>query len=480
MYIDIDLKKVSKSKGDDTFEGWEQELFVDIEVIEADAHHKTSILKVNSSGFKQDPVDNTNKTVKVGVEEKKEEEKKTGNCFCNRDITSAELQKMVKNIRDNTFYANKTITFYHKEKLFYLYANVPESDRTFDKFSKVINQAFNKYHINTCARKIHFLANMYVETMYFTATREGKGLSNFRYDPYRGRGFQHLTWEDNYKKYKKESGIDIVTDYEKVADDLNIAADTGAWYWNKLGINVYADKDSIFDTSRLINYPNATKSSSINGYKDRETAWIELKKIFKYPQECINSNIKKEEGKACKKCKGSHYDLTDKVKWQTQFDSKWGDKKAQNVACKKTCDEILNKSGLTSTSKTNKYQTALENDNHTVLNVITEASKTGVKYIDLQLELGNPVQVGVDHALNYKGGTLNEGTTDHFVVIVGKSCEDGKVFYRFYDVGTSHETKGASEKNRFYLDTSSYSLIGKTEYNGIKYTVTQIRKNKKK
>ena len=88
--------------------------------------------------------------------------------------------------------------------------------------------------------------------------------------------------------------------------------------------------------------------------------------------------------------------------------------------------------------------------------------------------------MGVDHALNYKNGTLNEGTTDHFIVIVGKYCENGKVYYQFYDVGTRHESKGASENNRLYLDTSSYSLKGKTEYNGSTYTVSQIRKNIKK
>lgn len=184
--------------------------------------------------------------------------------------------------------------------------------------------------------------------------------------------------------------------------------------------------------------------------------------------------------KGCEKSKGNHYVLTDNVKWQTQFDSRWGNKAAQNVACKKTCDDILQKNGLTSTSINNKYQTALENNNHTALNINTEISKTGVKYIDLQLDLGNPVQVGVDHSLNDKGGKLNEGTTDHFIVIVGKSCENGKVYYRFYEVGTGHESKGASENNRLYLDTSSYSLKGKTEYNGSTYTVSQIRKNVKK
>jgi len=168
------------------------------------------------------------------------------------------------------------------------------------------------------------------------------------------------------------------------------------------------------------------------------------------------------------------------VAWQTQFNPKWGTQKQQNVACKKTCDAILISVGLTSTSKFSKHQTALENHDHTELLVDTNVSKIGIKYLDLQLKEGNPVQVGVDHDLNYKGGTLNEGTTDHFVVIVGKSCDKGRVYYRFYDVGTRFEAKGKSEDNRLYLNLSDYSLKGKTVYNGHNYTVTQIRNNQKK
>ena len=85
LYIDIDLKTIPKSKGDDMLEGWEQELFVDIEVLETDAHHKTGVLNVKSTGFKQDPVDDSNKVVKVGATEKKEKEEKTGTCVCKED-----------------------------------------------------------------------------------------------------------------------------------------------------------------------------------------------------------------------------------------------------------------------------------------------------------------------------------------------------------------------------------------------------------
>lgn len=56
----------------------------------------------------------------------------------------------------------------------------------------------------------------------------------------------------------------------------------GVWYWNKIGINDYVDKDSIFDILRLINYSGVLKSFLINGYKDREIVWKEFKKIFKF------------------------------------------------------------------------------------------------------------------------------------------------------------------------------------------------------
>jgi len=125
---------------------------------------------------------------------------------------------------------------------------------------------------------------MYVETMYFTATRElGEKL---RYDPYRGRGFLHLTHKENYQKYKDATNVDVIKNYKLVAHNLTIAADTAAWYWKMMKLNDYAEKDSIFNTARLINFPNAKTKAVINGYKEREMAWKQLKRIFSYPQAC--------------------------------------------------------------------------------------------------------------------------------------------------------------------------------------------------
>jgi muramidase (phage lysozyme) len=176
-------------------------------------------------------------------------------------------------------------------------------------------------------------------------------------------------------------------------------------------------------------------------------------------------------------CGKSEIDLREKVKWQTQFDPKWGGRDRQMVACKKTCDDILINSGLKATSLLRLYQTAIENSEHSKLVINSQVSKEAIMYLDSELEKGHPVQVGVDHGLGYKIDNNADRSTDHFVVIIGRKCEGIKCYYLFYDVGTSYKEKGASDNNRLYFDKTDYSLRGKTVYNENFYTVTQIRKN---
>lgn len=221
------------------------------------------------------------------------------------------------------------------------------------------------------------------------------------------------------------------------------------------------------------NDPSATLKNANQGSENSPTA-------NNKPAEAAQGCPVKEAEKSPCKCAKKHVDLRGSVvQWQTQFDPKWGDRAAQNVACWKTSQDILINSGLSEASGTQPglYQIAEENEDHSALEINTEAAMQGIGYIDGQLESNYPVLVGVDHDLNYREGTLNEGTTDHFIVIVGKACDEGKIYYLFYDVGTSFVNKGASDNNKLFLDTSDYSLRGTTEYNGKLYTVTQVRLN---
>lgn len=126
----------------------------------------------------------------------------------------------------------------------------------------------------------------------------------------------------------------------------------------------------------------------------------------------------------------------------------------------------------TGADNTSYYQTAIENSSHTQLVLNQTNFENGVKYIDKSLEAGHPVLVGVNHALNF-GYNEQTNTTDHYVIIVGKLCENGEVKYRFWDVGTR---KGASEDYKFTLMKDKL-FTDRTRKSGHDYTVTQIRRN---
>lgn len=160
------------------------------------------------------------------------------NCSCNRDITENELDTILKKIRgsqDTTIFTDDN-------------CNLDDKSKT--SFLNELNKALKKYEINTCIRKVHFLAQIYHETARLRTTLEyasgsgynpgvhdkaiANGNTEFGDGPkYRGRGLMQLTWKDNYKLYKGYSGIDIITDYAKVSDELKIAVDSAGWYFKQ-------------------------------------------------------------------------------------------------------------------------------------------------------------------------------------------------------------------------------------------------------
>ncbi len=203
---------------------------------------------------------------------------------------------------------------------------------------------------------------------------------------------------------------------------------------------------------------------------------LHLKKGFlkEFGYDCCDESEKTTD---CS-CKKVHIDLTAKIEWQSQFNSQWGDKKAQNVACWLASQQILTNSGLGKTSgySTGAIQMAKEIKEHTKMSYLPDGLKAGIKYIDEQLEKKYPILVGVNHDLNYRGEKNTDHTTDHFVVIIGRGCDKNGSFYSFYEVGTSHKESGASSENKLYILTDR--IEGKTAYSASKlYQIAQVRKN---
>lgn len=114
------------------------------------------------------------------------------------------------------------------------------------------------------------------------------------------------------------------------------------------------------------------------------------------------------------------------------------------------------------------------------LEPIPENLQYALEYIDSELEKGYPVLIGVDKRFDkrisqnkrYNGPAY---TTDHFVVIVGRKYDSNRVpKYIFYDVGTAHENKGASDENTLRVEGK---FLKGTNYDGLSYFVTEVRRN---
>ncbi|WP_310555882.1 glycoside hydrolase family 19 protein, partial [Flavobacterium sp.] len=242
-------------------------------------------------------------------------------CFCNRDISLTEFENILKKLRESESMSNTSSLFYAD--------NCELDDKTNASLIKKLNETFKKFDVNTCIRKIHFLAQIYHETDRFKTTKEYNETG--RYKPYIGRGLMQLTWKDGYARYKAYSGTDVVTDYEKVAKELELTVDTAGWFWKQgkelnpgstwkvpttsfseydkstgkqypkkeftyevdgvskkygtIDINLLADADYIDTISWLVN-------GGGNGRTERREYLKEIKKIFKYPEDCTNAKAK--------------------------------------------------------------------------------------------------------------------------------------------------------------------------------------------
>ena len=110
-----------------------------------------------------------------------------------------------------------------------------------------------------------------------------------------------------------------------------------------------------------------------------------------------------------------------------------------------------------------------------------ENYKQAIDCIDRHLEKGRPIIVGVNHTID-RG--INEGTTDHFVVIYGREYIDGRRYaYFYYEVGKSNVMHGYNdEENRFIYDITNpnepqFYDDKSSRSDGARFDVIQVRPN---
>ena len=159
----------------------------------------------------------------------------------------------------------------------------------------------------------------------------------------------------------------------------------------------------------------------------------------------------------------------------------FGDKGINN--CLDLCKSILKIYGLNNYGSSNNIFKLMYEENNTLKyygDNPRENYYNAIKCIDNHLINGRPIIVGVNHQFN-KG--INEGTTDHFVVIYGKGYDNelNCYYYPYYEVGRSNVNNGYNEKlNRFlYIDSDEPLLYNpKSNHTSkVRYDVIQIRPN---
>ena len=124
---------------------------------------------------------------------------------------------------------------------------------------------FNSTKALIYARKPESIANyVYANRMGNGNEQSGEGWK------YRGRGFIQITGKENYHNLANDTDLDCLKNPDLLLNEAN-AIISAIWFWNKKGLNKYADKDDINTITKLINggYNGlAHRKSLLNEYKE--------------------------------------------------------------------------------------------------------------------------------------------------------------------------------------------------------------------
>lgn len=115
---------------------------------------------------------------------------------------------------------------------------------------------------------------------YVYANRMGNGSvesgDGFKY---RAGGMLGITGKDAFFEVSKATGLDIVNNPDLLNVEVN-ALIVGLWYWNKKGLNKFADLDNIDAISDIINIGSQTKTfGDANHFDKRQKAYEKYKKL---------------------------------------------------------------------------------------------------------------------------------------------------------------------------------------------------------
>lgn len=161
------------------------------------------------------------------------------------------------------------------------------------KFLQPLNDAMDKYDINTPLRQAHFLCQVAWESGSLRYTREiasgkayegRKDLGNVKPGwgvRYKGRGLIQVTGHANYYRYGLIIGKDMEDEKQQnwlLLEQPQWAADSAGWFWKANHLNERADRDEHTNITRIINGSTRTAASRLPYLRSAKIALGLIKK----------------------------------------------------------------------------------------------------------------------------------------------------------------------------------------------------------
>jgi putative chitinase len=152
------------------------------------------------------------------------------------------------------------------------------------KLLPFINQTLTEFKINTPRRIAHFIAQTAHESDAFNTNEEYASGADYegRADlgntqpgdgrRFKGRGLIQVTGRANYRDCGQALGVDLISNPTRLAD-FDLAARSAGWFWNREGLNQFADRDDVLTITRRIN-------GGYNGLDDRKAYLSRAKRVF--------------------------------------------------------------------------------------------------------------------------------------------------------------------------------------------------------
>ena len=130
---------------------------------------------------------------------------------------------------------------------------------------RVFRKYFTDIEAINYANKPERIANrVYANRMGNGDEKSGEGFL------YRGRGFLQITGKINYFQLANDTDIDCLNNPDILLQEVN-AIVSAIWFWNKKGLNKFADKDDVLTITKRIN-------GGVNGLTHRKELLTKWKK----------------------------------------------------------------------------------------------------------------------------------------------------------------------------------------------------------